>query len=348
MILLPYRTGPVDRHWPSTPADPDRAAMCSAAPDRWDIPSTDVQDQLRDLAGLRRPRLRRDRPILWRDQSTIQIGDDVTVTAVSRAHVAWLASLDGLATTEEIVDSLTIPEADAARLVRAAHAAGALDDGALIPASHRWLAADQRDRAAAILGAAMDVHRDIDLSLAVLDARDRTRIGIVGTGPVADAMASALGHASLHVSSEAPDLLVLADAPHPDVPLLMEHAGLAAPHLHVGVLGRRAVAGPLVVPGQTSCLRCAHLHRRDADRAWPVVAVQWAHAVAAMRPPPVDPLLAGLIAFHAAALIRLWIDAPEDTQQWAEAALEVRLPSADVQRVGRPAHPLCGCRWSEP
>ena len=32
--------------------------------------------------------------------------------------------------------------------------------------------------------------------------------------------------------------------------------------------------GPIVVPGETGCLRCADLHRRVADPAWPAMAAQ--------------------------------------------------------------------------
>ncbi len=39
------------------------------------------------------------------------------------------------------------------------------------------------------------------------------------------------------------------------------------------------LVGPLVIPGMTSCLRCADLHRSDRDAAWPAVAAQLRDAV---------------------------------------------------------------------
>ena len=36
----------------------------------------------------------------------------------------------------------------------------------------------------------------------------------------------------------------------------------------------------LVIPGVTSCLGCADLHRTDRDAAWPVLAVQLREAIA--------------------------------------------------------------------
>src|SRR5271168_3100729 len=45
-------------------------------------------------------------------------------------------------------------------------------------------------------------------------------------------------------------------------------------HLAVRVRDGTGLVGPLVVPGVTSCLGCADLHRRDRDAAWPAVAAQ--------------------------------------------------------------------------
>ena len=38
-------------------------------------------------------------------------------------------------------------------------------------------------------------------------------------------------------------------------------------------------SGPLVIPGVTSCLACADLHRSDRDAAWPAIAAQLRDAV---------------------------------------------------------------------
>src|SRR5207302_826727 len=43
-------------------------------------------------------------------------------------------------------------------------------------------------------------------------------------------------------------------------------------HLAVRLGAVGGVVGPLVVPGHTSCLRCADLHRRDRDPAWHALA----------------------------------------------------------------------------
>jgi bacteriocin biosynthesis cyclodehydratase domain-containing protein len=51
------------------------------------------------------------------------------------------------------------------------------------------------------------------------------------------------------------------------------------PHLPVRVRDGTGIIGPLVLPGVTSCLGCADLHRRDRDSAWPAVAAQLRHTV---------------------------------------------------------------------
>jgi hypothetical protein len=72
------------------------------------------------------------------------------------------------------------------------------------------------------------------------------------------------------------DLVILTD-PLPVEPAV--RAGLhldGVAHLPAGVDGSHAVVGPLVLPGVTSCLRCADLHRCERDPAWPVLAIQLA------------------------------------------------------------------------
>src|SRR5690606_604292 len=60
------------------------------------------------------------------------------------------------------------------------------------------------------------------------------------------------------------------------------------PHIGI-VLGDTEVQiSPVVVPGRTPCLRCAELHRRDADPCWPAVAAQLITMPAAAAE---DPLL---------------------------------------------------------
>ncbi len=116
----------------------------------------------------------------------------------------------------------------------------------------------------------------------------------------------------------------------------------AAPHLradrvHLPVLvgGGGIVVGPLIVPGVTACTTCLHLERRDADRAWPMLALQLLSAGAPVPAPE-------LVHESAAAMVRILghADAAEGRSVTLTAEGERR------QMVHRP-HGECGCRAPE-
>lgn len=302
---------------------------------------------LPELAGLGRPRWREDVPALWRDTSTIQLGDDVIVASVSRAHIEWMTRLDGLRTTEQVEDELVLPVSEARRLLRSMRAAGALEDASRIPNSVRWSAQEDRDDAAGRFGALLRSTRDLDAAYTAMAARDLVRVVVLGDRSLAEEVRDALGAAGLRScpNQRQATVAVLADSHHPDVPAHFDHDLQDLPHVHLGVLGERAVVGPFVVPGLTSCLRCAHLHRRDRDSAWPILAVQWAQVVPALACPPIDPLLVRLAVTNALLLVRTWSELPDAPDRWANRALELRLPEGHATWIDRPPHPLCGCRW---
>lgn len=302
--------------------------------------------ELPELRGLTRPRLRPDVPILWRTSTSVQIGERITVPSVTRALVAWMTSLDGTSSARAITESLTIPETEARRLLRALLAAGALDDGARLPAAVRWASSDERPAAVGRFAASVAAYRDVNRAHAASRHRSRRRIGVVGRSTIAQEVRAALAPAGLVGDDDDPHLTVLADAHHPDVPVDFDHPAMAGPHLFVATYAERAVVGPLVVPGMTGCLRCRHLHRRDADPTWPVVAVQWAHALSALSCSPTDPLLARIAADWAILVTRAWVDLPNEVDTWGGWRLEISLPLGDPRTVECPPHPLCGCRWN--
>lgn len=301
-----------------------------------------VATVLPELAGVRRPRLRADCPILWRDATTVSLGGRAVVPDVTQAQVSWLAGLDGMRDRAQLVADLPIPATDAGRLLRAAIAAAALEDAADLPPSIRWASPAGRPQAWARFGAAIDTYGAIDAAYAVLAARTEASVVVTGSGPVAVQVRTALELAGLRVvEGSRPSVTVLADLTYPDAPGVVDVDG---PHLPVTTWGRRAVVGPLVDPGRSGCLRCAALHRRDADPAWPLLAVQWARAVATVPCPPIDPLLTALAAANAAALVRAWVDDPDG--DWAGQAVELTLPTGRRLVRPRPPHPLCGCTWA--
>lgn len=289
-------------------------------------------------------------PALWRDATTIQLGDDVVIDRVDAPTLTWLRSLDGLRTAQQVARELPIDVTQARRLLRALLAAGAIDDAACTPASARWAGREHRDALAAHMDALVAVHHDSHLAATLVERRQRHRVAILGTGTLRDEVAAALDAAGVQevATVEKAHVIVLANAHHPDVPAHFDHDAMDLPHLHVGAFGERATVGPFVVPGVTSCLRCAHLHRRDADPAWPLLAVQWSQAIVAMGGPLVDPLLARAAGVQAAILVRARSDAPEHPDRWAGRAVDLRLPELLPTTQSRPPHPLCGCLWTAP
>ena len=86
-----------------------------------------------------------------------------------------------------------------------------------------------------------------------------------------------IGHSNLNhaaVTAETTDLVVLSDFLVADPRVVRELHDAAVPHLPVRVRDGAGLVGPLVIPGVTSCLGCADLHRSDRDAAWPAVAAQ--------------------------------------------------------------------------
>jgi bacteriocin biosynthesis cyclodehydratase domain-containing protein len=132
--------------------------------------------------------------------------------------------------------------------------------------------------------------------------------------------------------------VVVADGPEVDRVITDHLLRLDQPHLLVRSLGDAAWVGPLVLPGRTSCVRCADLTRRDADHEWPMVLAQ----LSRLRLPVPD-LLTGWAASTAAAQALAFLAG--QVPETAGATLEL---NADLHTELRPwpAHPECGCGWA--
>jgi hypothetical protein len=114
----------------------------------------------------------------------------------------------------------------------------------------------------------------------------RTRCASVrvhGRGPLSDLLASALRCSGARVTRssitratppDTTDLVVLSDFLVADPRVLRELHTSRLAHLPVRLRDGAGLVGPLVIPGVTSCLGCADLHRSDRDAAWPAVASQ--------------------------------------------------------------------------
>jgi hypothetical protein len=135
------------------------------------------------------------------------------------------------------------------------------------------------------------------------------------------------------------DLTVVAcDQPEPDRVITDHLLRSDYPHLIVRCWGNGVSVGPLVLAGQTSCVRCADLARSAADPHWPAVLRQLSRVriatPAALRSWAASTAAAQVLAF-------LHGELPES----AGATLEISWPTF-VTRLRRwAAHPDCGCSW---
>jgi hypothetical protein len=94
-----------------------------------------------------------------------------------------------------------------------------------------------------------------------------------------------------------------------------------------------------VIPGLTSCLRCADLHRIDRDPAWPALAVQL--SVRRRRAAPADVALATAIGGVAALQALAFLDGGDPAT--IDGTLEMHLPDWRIRRRSWPTHPDCDC-----
>lgn len=314
-----------------------------------------------------RPWVRDDVPLVWRSDTCVEFGwppRHARLDGVDHAHVAWLLGLRG---QHELAAAVALGTQDGLRpstmrrLLSAGVRCGLVDDAAVMPAALRDEPVHVRDLVAGDMATARHLHGATAAARDVIDRRRAAEVAIQGTGPVADVVAMVLTGAGVgrvvqdrvtHSASKRHRRAVndrachvLCDAAHPDAASDPDAMALDIPHLTVGAIGARAIIGPLVIPGRTSCLRCRDLHLADADPDWPRIAVQWS----AHRPGQVAAGLAHIAgawaALHALAVVDAGpgvVDVPA-----MDAALIVSLPDAGFHREARPPHPLCGCRWPE-
>jgi len=127
----------------------------------------------------------------------------------------------------------------------------------------------------------------VDAGVVTSIARRRTRaasVRIHGRGPLSDLLAGGLRCSGARITqssrthagapAEPTDLVVLSDYLVSDPHVVRDLHAAEVAHLPVRVRDGVGLVGPLVIPGVTSCLECADLHRSDRDAAWPAVASQ--------------------------------------------------------------------------
>ncbi|MBV8860394.1 MAG: cyclodehydratase, partial [Mycobacterium sp.] len=102
------------------------------------------------------------------------------------------------------------------------------------------------------------------------------------------------------------------------------------------------LVGPLVIPGVTSCLGCADLHRRDRDAAWPAVAAQLRDTVGVADRATVL-ATAALALSQVNRVIGAVRGSDPEPPQALNATLEFDVHAGSIVARHWPKHPLCSC-----
>ncbi|SDP27558.1 hypothetical protein [Lentzea jiangxiensis] len=176
-----------------------------------------------------------------RAPGVVQVGTDpkhaVVIDSLSEALVDELITLDGRHTVAELGERLRARGEDPAQL---SEVLDSLDEAGLLDTGS--------------------------------PARGATA-AVIGAGHLALSITSLLAESGVRLAHHA-DLTVLAATLVPDPAVVSALMASRTPHLAVRVREGVGIVGPLVLPGRTSCLNCADLHRTDQDPAWPVIAAQ--------------------------------------------------------------------------
>lgn len=182
------------------------------------------------------------------------------------------------------------------------------------------------------------------------------RIALHGHGPLADLLITSLTESGLapRRSPRPPtvagddgwtaNLVVLTDYLVHDPALVSGLLSARVAHLPVRVRDGVGVVGPLVLPGLSSCLRCADHHRADLEPDWPMLAAQLVaqtgfgtagtlRSTAALAQSQIEQLAGAL-----------WSDRTDSTPELLGRALEFHPTPARLVATRWPTHPLCACR----
>lgn len=267
-------------------------------------------------------------PVLLRPDGTVQVGWDprraVTVRPPGSLTAAALAGV-----------------------LRLMQANADIDDLAREAARHGDVAADDLGNLISEL-----IGAGVARPTRVAEPRRAPAIRVHGRGPLSDLVVDALrcsgatikhsSHPHAAVTPGGTDLVVLTDFLVVEPRLLRDLHEARIPHLQVRVRDGMGLVGPMVLPGLTSCLGCADLHRCDRDAAWPAVAAQLRDTVgaadratvlatAALALSQVDAALSAMRGEHCRAPATL------------STTLEFDASTSTIATRHWPRHPLCAC-----
>lgn len=142
-------------------------------------------------------------------------------------------------------------------------------------------------------------------------------------------------------ASDRPDVVVLAEPVDPTGERVRMLMRTRTPFLSATIRERRGVVGPFVSPGESSCLECQELARREIDRGWSAVQCQLVAA-----PPSVaeggETALVTMTAALAATQVLQWVDG-ERLPETVNTTLEIALPDLVLERRYWPRRRDCAC-----
>lgn len=179
-----------------------------------------------------------------------------------------------------------------------------------------------------------------------------TRIAIDGQGPIAAGVRELLGACGIGQVMAVPDgplalasgidLVVLTDVAAVPPEVVNGLMGDRLAHLPVRVRDGIGIVGPLVLPGRTSCLSCADLHRTDRDPHWPVISCQLAGARQ-----HAGPASARAVAALAVAQLHRVLHPGDDRPPLWNATMELDLYGGQIRSRAWYPHPRCTCGAAE-
>jgi bacteriocin biosynthesis cyclodehydratase domain-containing protein len=332
-----------------------------------------MDDQTTPTDLPRRPRVLPGLAVLRRRPDEIQVGLDpdhaTVVGGLPESVVTAACALRGHRTTEDLLAEVGPDRSALCDLLSGLVAKGLVRDAAATALPSR-LAGEETAHGVPPAGrraASVAVHGDGRLAISVacllaaagvgwvhVAARGAVQPEDIGTGYDVDDVGLARTNAAIQAlrrvdrsvrtgpfGRRRPDLVLLTDAVVPDPELVDVLSADAVPHLVVHIRDGIGVVGPLVVPGLTSCLRCADLHRARLDACWPGIATQLAG-----RPQLAEltctQTTAGLAAAQALDALR-WSRAADRRPKTWNASMEIDVASLRSRFRAWPPHPECRC-----
>ena len=288
-------------------------------------------------------------PVIRRADGSIELGDHVLRPTPNSKSIEWFMSLDGSSSVQQAIvlgaERLGVQQHVVTRLLLDGFESGALIDSRNTPCTARWL--DKKGRNLTHTELACTQKHVINYTdkllikdaAEIIDHRSSTQIEIVGQGQLVESIYQLGIDAGFEFTNQrsCASVVIFVSGAHPRV---FEHANshlCSLPHLHVGTRLDRAQIGPMVVPGESSCFRCAQLHHCDSSPDWMAVDIQWRHHAKSGQ---TDSILAYQTAAYTLLLLRHWMDGIKIT----DSVWSANLPWMNFHSQPAPPHPLCGCQ----